>query len=535
MEKRFDIKIQKIGDAVPDKATSFSTPLVLESEDAVFSRRGSLYAVVDVSASKNFDASLVLKIITDTIQSEYFGNPEGTPLQCLEKTITDLRDKVKNLLSASANEVDWSEFRIVTAVLWGSVLYVIQYGDGCSYLVREGKIKPINSSTEGSFSVASGMVNDKDIIVIGSKLFCEKYPSETLLSATSSSVSGVGLAAIILKFSVEKPSFPAQALDIRDSSIKVNRADPLVSKRVVLGFVAVIVGILLALSVYSSSRKSEVSKSPLISEQKPQAPKIEEPVEADVVFVEDKPFYDLKLDDKEANPSELASATSQTVLVAERARNKLFKLYVQDAARLIAVESTQSQKPRFLTPSNSGAVFQAADGFYLYDGGNGKVSRIDVKLDFSMDSVTAASSYLGNIYLVKDSTIYKNGVVWAAEDPLKDAVSMAIDGNVYVLTKGGAVLKYYSGKKESDFSLKGLVKPLNQPAQVYTSADLSNLYILDRGNERVVIFGTDGLYKKQFKLKAGVSSWNDLKALTVTKDEKSLFVLSGSKVYKIAL
>ena len=377
MQGKFTVKVQKIGGVKPGDSHSFSVPLVVEPEDEVSIRRGLLYSTVEVISSTSFDPNLVVKVITDTLQNEYFNNPEGTPLQCLEKCVTSIRDRVFTLLSdPKVINVGVIEFNTVISVLWGSVLYVVQYGDGCSYLVREGKIKPINTSSEGNFSVASGVVKDGDIVILGSKGFCEKYSPETLIGASPSVVSGSDAAAVFLKFYAVKTD-AASPLDIRDplyEKIKVRRGNGTEAKRKILAVFAVVLAVLLFISVaYAFRRNRAQVKSESIAsvvesgrnaleeadkllgtddekarnilkegkkaleeaQKKFSSKEIDGLIsEANVKLeqvdkirkIEDRVFYDLKIDDKEGNPSEISVSGSGSAFVVDKDKSKFYRL-----------------------------------------------------------------------------------------------------------------------------------------------------------------------------------------------------------------
>jgi hypothetical protein len=65
----------------------------------------------------------------------------------------------------------------------------------------------------------------------------------------------------------------------------------------------------------------------------------------------------------------------------------------------------------------------------------------------------------------------------------------------------------------------------------YTNADLANLYLLDKGNSRVVVVSKTGEYQKEY-LWSGLGQANDL---VVTSDEGQIFLLSGGKIFTISL
>ena len=109
-------------------------------------------------------------------------------------------------------------------------------------------------------------------------------------------------------------------------------------------------------------------------------------------------------------------------------------------------------------------------------------------------------------------------------------MSIAIDNNVYVLFSDGVVAKYFKGKAE-DFSLKGLDKPLSNPTRIYANPDFDNIYILDKGNSRVVVFDKTGSFKAEY-LSGVVKNANDFEVL---ESDKKIFILNDNKVFQIDL
>ncbi len=110
------------------------------------------------------------------------------------------------------------------------------------------------------------------------------------------------------------------------------------------------------------------------------------------------------------------------------------------------------------------------------------------------------------------------------------AVSIAIDNNVYVLFSDGNVVKYFKGQAQ-DFSLKGLDKPLSNPSKIYANTDFDNIYVLDKGNSRIVVFDKTGNFKAQYL--AGVVK--NAKDFEVLEKDKKIFVLNNNKIFQIDL
>ncbi len=585
METKFVVKVQKIGGFKQNELSSFSAPLVIEPADSLTTKKGCLYSVIELTSTANFDPGLVAKIITDELQNGYFAETEGTPLQSLEKTITVVKEKVLNLfMDPRAVSQPVVDFQTVMSILWGNVLYVVQFGRGCSYLIRDGRIKPINTLSEGDFSITSGMVRDGDIVILGSEGFCQNNPPETLLKGVTSFMDKPEVAATILKFHVERDADFDKQIDIRDVSkegLRVNRNQK--KKNRILALVGMVVLVLaLITSSYFAFRKNDqvskkeatqiaVSKSKsaideaskligtdddkaraLLAEAKKEletakagfstaevdellaksSQKLDEVNKVKKPSEDSDVLYDFRVEDKDASPSEIALSSDSTILAVDYSRSKFYKFAFGGAASASILEATQAAKPKFLNATESGAVFMGEDYFYSFDGGNNKFSRLEKKPEFSQADALAASSYIGNTYAIVKNTILKNNTEWSGTDSaLSDSISMTVDGDIYILTKSGSVIKYNSGVKKT-FEIKGLEVAMKDPVQIITSPDFKNLYVLDKGNSRVVAINKEGKLSAQYPLKGDSQ---DYRSITVTKDEKTLYVLSGSKLYKISL
>lgn len=536
MEKFFTVRVQKIGVESAGKVNSMSVPLVIEPEESVSPKRGCIYATVEVGCSAEFDGNLILKIITDTLHSEYFHNPEGTPLSCIEKAIVSVKDKVFNLLNTPQTMTSFVvEFNAVIGVLWGNILYVVQYGNGCSYLVRYGKINPINTVSEGSFSVASGTVHDGDFVVLGSKTFCERYDPSKILSLSAKDINDPTISSVILKFSESnKINLPvSEAKGVIDSGIKVKRGKNNLIKKFAPVLIGLIVFGALVYSISSSLKNKSNTKVSVENKQmlEETAKKLDEVNK--VTRVVDDIYFDLKIDDLKSDVDFMSASLSNLIIFSDAQRNTLQKFLI-DGKKLSPIETTVSGKQKYLTSTNFGISFLGEKAYFDLDGGNNKLTENKINLLVKVSDITSASFYLGNVYYTSGIKIYKNESEWVTNEKLSSAVSLVIDGSIYVLTKNGEVLKFTSGKNE-DFEVKGLDKPMTNPTQLLTGVDFKNLYILDKGNKRVLVLDKNGVLVKQFIPKLGIEMWGDLKGISVSPDEKQLFVLSGTKLYKLML
>ena len=127
---------------------------------------------------------------------------------------------------------------------------------------------------------------------------------------------------------------------------------------------------------------------------------------------------------------------------------------------------------------------------------------------------------------------YDQGSPWIKErsTDLSDAVSLAIDGDIFVLKGNGTVVKFEAGT-ETTFSIVGLDPALSSPTKLWTYNDVDNIYILEPAGKRIVILNKEGKLERQLTAEA----WQNPTGMLVDEENNTLYVLDANKVYTVAL
>jgi len=124
-----------------------------------------------------------------------------------------------------------------------------------------------------------------------------------------------------------------------------------------------------------------------------------------------------------------------------------------------------------------------------------------------------------------------NGTNWLTKDSnpeLADAQSLAVDGSVYVSKADGTIIEYKQGKKSRE--IKAKVSPgLTNGGQLFTDDQMKNLYILDQQNKRIITINK----KDEFTIQYFSDEFDSLKDFWVEQGENTIYILNGTKVYKI--
>ena len=127
---------------------------------------------------------------------------------------------------------------------------------------------------------------------------------------------------------------------------------------------------------------------------------------------------------------------------------------------------------------------------------------------------------------------YDQGAPWIkqVQADLSDAVSLAIDGDIFVLKANGQVVKFEAGN-ETSFSVGGLDPALANPTTLWTYNDVDDIYILEPSQKRVVILNKDGVLKKQIMADA----WQNPTGMVVDAADGVLYILDSNIVYSVSI
>lgn len=167
------------------------------------------------------------------------------------------------------------------------------------------------------------------------------------------------------------------------------------------------------------------------------------------------------------------------------------------------------------------------------------------EISFPVESVNLADAQIYNRRLYTlDTThnqIYKHsptqsgydkGTAWIKEENinLQEPISLAIDGDMYLLRKNGTVLKF-SGGRPYAFSLEGIDPVLESPQEIWTYNGVSHVYILEAKYKRVIVTDKEGGLVVQYT----ANEWQNPSSMVVDEDKGIVYILDGTKVYSFEM
>lgn len=209
------------------------------------------------------------------------------------------------------------------------------------------------------------------------------------------------------------------------------------------------------------------------------------------------------------------------------------------------VDKTESKMLSYQIDNPNASFFAQNDDFvYFLDGkGINKIDKGNNKKESIVDKSWKTEGGIGvfgsNIYVLdKSAGIYKfvpSGTDYSKTNYFSGDVpdfsgtaAMGIDGSIYVLGTDGTITKFTKGAKD-DFSITGLDKPLSSPTRITTNEDAKNVYILDKGNSRIVVLDKTGKFVKAYS----ADIIKNARDFDIQEAKNSIFVLSNDKIYKL--
>jgi hypothetical protein len=257
----------------------------------------------------------------------------------------------------------------------------------------------------------------------------------------------------------------------------------------------------------------------------------------------DKPdiFLDLSLAKEEFKGSNWG-IVDQEIYIFDQNKSTLLQVQADDKAYQIIAGGDKLASGKLVAATDNKAYILSKDKIITID----VVKTImtgETKAD-DWGEIGDIKGFSGNVYLLDKN----KGQVWKYSTganglasktaylkgkgtDLSSAVSLAIDGSVWVIFNDGTIEKFTRGASDN-FVISGLDKPIDAEAKLFTNENLNNLYILDKKNLRIVVIAKDtGEYQAQYSW-PGVAGVFDLAAF---EDKNKILLLTGERIYQIDL
>ncbi|MSQ15181.1 MAG: hypothetical protein EXR50_04890 [Dehalococcoidia bacterium] len=168
----------------------------------------------------------------------------------------------------------------------------------------------------------------------------------------------------------------------------------------------------------------------------------------------------------------------------------------------------------------------------------GDVRELPIRGADEWGGAQSAVGYGGNLYILDTlkSQVWRyvptdrgfdterKGLLSGVE--LKGAVDMAVDGDIYIIMRTGELVKFVDGRP-AILSIDGLDKPLSNPSAIFGTSQTKFLYIVDRGNSRIVVIDKNGALRYQLAL----PNVTNLQDVYLDEGSSTIYLATDSKLY----
>lgn len=260
-----------------------------------------------------------------------------------------------------------------------------------------------------------------------------------------------------------------------------------------------------------------------------------------IVKVTPEVLFDLTAN--QAKVTQLAEIDNQLIAYGPDDTN-FYKLNPQDKTTEKKDHAGVGKLHDTTTPKENDLIVFAVDdkniAFYSKD--SSSLLNKDISFEKENAKIAALTIYNRKLYILDavnnqitkhspTQTGYDKGVVWQKQAlDLSDGISLAVDGDLFVLKANGEIIKLTAGEKQ-EFTISGLDPALKNPLVIRANTSLNNIYILEPTNKRIVVLDKTGKLLNQYT----ADVWQNPTGLIVSETNKTAYVLDGGKVYKFNL
>jgi len=105
-----------------------------------------------------------------------------------------------------------------------------------------------------------------------------------------------------------------------------------------------------------------------------------------------------------------------------------------------------------------------------------------------------------------------------------------VDGSIWILTKDNTIERFYTGKLQETINIE-IFPFVTNLSKIFTSSQLTYLYILEPEQNRIIILDKSGQIIKQYQSE----KFNNLLDFSISQDGKTIWLLNSLTLYKINL
>ncbi len=185
--------------------------------------------------------------------------------------------------------------------------------------------------------------------------------------------------------------------------------------------------------------------------------------------------------------------------------------------------------------TQSGRIIEYKDGDFRFVSTDDEVWQPGVDFDGYGKYLYMLSPEKNQIYkYARLRSKYANASEYNQDADLNGAISIAVDGNIYILRKGGDIIKLFKGEQQ-EFAIEDMAADISDATSIFTLPEQKSMYVLDPVNRRVVILEKDIGTGARYKGQVYFEELNDVQDIYVDKKEDKLYLLTKKAIYQVEI
>lgn len=187
--------------------------------------------------------------------------------------------------------------------------------------------------------------------------------------------------------------------------------------------------------------------------------------------------------------------------------------------------------------------FTNNNSLYKYNSDQSSFEKISISFPEQNYSLKELLTYSSRLYALDtlNNQIYRHDAILSGyglgkgwiedkEIDIKTGVSLAIDGDLYLLKEHGEILKFTAGELQP-FTVSGVEPELQNGTKIWTYSEDKQIYVLDSLEKRLVVLNKDGTLKNQYTS----DQFENPTDMIIEEKNKTAYILDKGRVFQIEL
>jgi len=242
-----------------------------------------------------------------------------------------------------------------------------------------------------------------------------------------------------------------------------------------------------------------------------------------------------------SNPENLLSLGDE--LYINDSQNKTIYIIDTKSKAITSVENNNLKITSLSRPSLSdkSIYYINSNNIIELDIASQKLNEIKIS-NIDLNNITSSEVYNSKLYLLekngeisrfnRSGDTFNSPYKWIKNtaQKIENALDLSISGDIYVLSATGEINRYSKGDL-TDSVFEKIDPLLKNPEKISSPGDGEFVYVLEPDQKRLVVYDKKGQFLLQYK----INTMEEVKDFVINKDDKNLYLLCNSSIYKTQL